>query len=54
MNKKAFLGALGHFSTETLRNFDTLFRFDLKLPGRIQLYVRVTVKLRYKKPFLGA
>ena len=54
MNKKALFGVLGHFSTETLRNFDTLFRFDLKLQELIRLDVRVTVNLRFKKPFLGA
>ena len=54
MDKKAFFGVLGHFSTETLRNFETLFRFDLKLQECIRLDVRVTVNLRFKKPILGA
>ena len=54
MNKKASLGVLGQFSTETLRNFDSMFHFSLKLQGRIRLDERVTVKIRFKKPFLGA
>ena len=54
MNKKLFLGVLGHFSTKTVCNFDTLFRFNLKLQECIQLEGRVTVILKFKKAFLGA
>ena len=54
MNKKAFFGVLGQFSTEAFRNFDTMLHFSLKLQGRIQLDERVTVKLGFKKPFLSA